>query len=374
MNTHGRLIALLALGASSLSAAPFVALGDNAELFLTGAVAINHDDNIYLRSGTALRPEVSDTILTVSPGLDLQFGRNAAMSGNLYFRQDILRYSDNDQQNTSLSSFGVNSLYNNGKSKLDLGASYAEFAQNDTSVPGDIVERNVTSARALAEFGATEKTSVGVGARFDKTDYTGGPTYRDSSVWTLPVDAYFEYSPKLQWSVGYRYRATDLTGPASDSNDHFFNVGARGEFTPKLTGQIRVGYGLRKLDVGGDESDVGIDSNFNFAYSPKTSYSLGVSNDFGSSALGESTQSFSVNLGATTQIDEQWSWNANVAFRTVDFPSHSDDFVQGGVGVAYILNTYANFTASYTHRKNSSSSAAYEFTNNVFSIGANLRY
>ncbi len=374
MKTHGRLLALLALGASSLSAAPFVALGDNAELFLTGAVMVSGDDNIYLRPGTTARPEVSDTILTLSPGLDLQFGRNAATSGNLYFREDILRYSDNDQQNTSLANLGFNSLYNNGKSKMDIGASYAELAQNDTSAPGDIVERKVTSARALTEFGATEKTAMGVGVRFDKSDYSGGAAYRDSNIWTIPVDAYFEYSPKLQWSVGYRYRSTDLSGSAIDSNDHFFNVGARGEFTPKLTGQLRVGYGLRKFDVGGDDSDFGVDSSFNFAYSPKTSYSVSISNDFGSSALGEPTKSFMVNVGANNRIDEQWSWNANVAFRSLEFPSHSDDFFQGGVGVAYILNTNANFTASYTLRKNSSDSASYEFTNNVFSIGANLRY
>lgn len=379
MKTHGRLFALLALGASSLSAAPFVALGDNAELFLTGAVVVNFDDNIYLRPGTALRPEVSDTVLTFTPGVDVVFGRNAATSGNLYFREDILRYSDNDQQNTSLTNIGVNTLYNNGKSKVDLGASYTEYAQNDTSVPGDIVERNVTSMRALSEFGATEKTSVGVGARFEKIDYSGGASYRDSSIWTLPVDAYFEYSPKLQWSAGYRYRSTDLSGSSIDSKDHFFNIGARGEFTPKLTGQLRVGYGLRKFDNSSDDSDFGVDSNFTYAYSPKTSYSFGVNNDFGSSALGQSTKSFSVNLGANNRIDEQWSWNAGIFFRSVDFSgtatsAHSDDFVQGNVGVSYVLNNNVNFTASYTHRKNSSDKADFEFANNVFSFGANLRY
>lgn len=374
MKTHGRLFALIALGATSLSAAPFVALGDNAELFLTGSAVINFDDNIYLRNGSAARPEVSDTVFTLSPGVDLVFGRNAATSGNFYFREDIMRYTDNDQQNASLANVGFNSLYNNGKSKLDVGAAYNEYAQNDTSAPGDIVERDVTSVRALSEFGATEKTSIGIGARFEKTDYTAGPSYRDSNVWTLPLDAYFEYSPKLQWSAGYRYRSTELSGSAVDSKDHFFNVGARGEFTPKLTGQLRVGYGMRKLDVGGDDSNLGIDSNFTYAYSPKTSYTAGVTNDFGSSALGESTKSFSINLGANTQIDEQWSWNANLSYRSVEFPSHSDDFVQGGVGVAYVLSNSVNFTASYTHRKNSSDKADFEFANNVFSIGANLRY
>jgi hypothetical protein len=382
MNTHGRLFALVALGASSLSAAPFVALGDNAELFLTGSVVINHDDNIYLRPGTTLRPEVSDTILTVSPGVDLQFGRNAATSGNLYFREDILRYSDNDQQNTELANFGFNSLYNNGKSKLDVGASFAEYAQNDALVPGFIVSRDVTSARALSEFAATDKTSVAVGVRYDKTDYSGAAGLRDSTIWSVPLDAYFEYSPKLQWSVGYRYRTTDLannTATNSDSEDHFVNIGARGEFTPKLSGQVRVGYGLRNFDVGGDRSLLGVDSSLTYTYSPKTTYSLSLNSDFGASALGQSTESVSAGLGTNTRIDEQWSWNANLFYRQIDFvaggvTAHSDDFVQGSVGVAYVYNRLVNFTASYTLRSNSSNDASYEFTNNVFSLGANLRY
>ncbi len=253
MKTHGRLFALLALSASALTAAPFVALGDNAELFLTGSVVANFDDNIYLRNGSAGRPEVNDTILTFTPGVDLVFGKNAATTGNFYFREDIVRYSDNDQQNTELMNVGFNSIYSNGKSKLDVGASYYETAQNDTGAPGDIVSRKSTAVRALTEFGVSEKTSVGAGVRWEKADYDAGPSYRDNRVWTVPLDAYFEYSPKLQWSAGYRYRATDLAGSAIDSKDHFFNIGARGEFTPKLTGQLRVGYGLRKLDRGGDD-------------------------------------------------------------------------------------------------------------------------
>lgn len=374
MKTHGRLFFLLALSASSLTAAPFVALGDNAELFLTGSVVANFDDNIYLRNGSAGRAEVNDTILTFTPGVDVVFGRNAATTGNLYFREDIVRYSDNDQQNTELLNVGFNSLYSNGKSKIDFGASYAETAQNDTNSPGDIVSRKATAIRALSEFGVTEKTSLGAGVRWDKTDYDAGPGYLDSRAWTVPLDAYFEYSPKLQWSTGYRYRATELTGAGIDRKDHFFNIGARGEFTPKLTGQLRVGYVLRKLDRGGDESNLGIDSNFNYTYSPKTTYRLGVMNDFATSALGESTKAFSVSLGANNQIDEQWSWNANLVYRSTDYPSHSDDFWQGGVGVSYVYNNNVNFTASYTHRNNSSNASLFEFSNNVFSIGANLRY
>lgn len=370
MKSAARLGALVALLTANLSAAPFVAIGDNAELFLTASVAVNVDDNIYLRSSG----EVDDTILSFSPGLDLVFGRNAATSGNVYYRHEFLKYTDVSQQDTDLANFGINSLYSNGKSKFDFGASYGEFATNEPSAPGAIVERDVMSLRALGEVGATEKTSVGAGVRFEKTDYALGGSYKDSDIWTVPLDVYFEYSPKMQASVGYRYRSTDLSGNGIGSKDHFLNIGARGEFTPKLVGQIRVGYVTREFDNSGDDSSFGADMNLNFAATAKTSLTLGFTNDYGSSATGDSTRTASFNVGVNNRIDDQWSWNANLVYRAIDYPTRSEDFFQGGVGVAYTYSAFVNFAGSLTHRSNSSTLASSEFDNNVFSIAANIRY
>lgn len=374
MKNHGRLLALLAFAATSLSAAPFVALGDSAELFLTANVSVSADDNIYLKRANA----VDDVILTFAPGLDLVFGRQTATQGNVFFREDILRYSDNDDQNTNLISAGFNSLYEDGKTKLDFGASYIETAQNETSAPGQIVPKNSTSFRALSEVSFTEKTSLGTGVRWDRSDYsTTAASYRDTKTWTVPVDVYFATSPKLQTSIGYRYRMTDIArenASISDSKDHFFNVGARGEFTPKLTGQLRVGFGKRNFDRGNDETTFGVDSGFTYTYSPKTAYQFGVSNDFGTSALGETTKTASLSLSVINKIDDQWSWNANLVYRNIDFPSHSDDFYAGGLGVGYIYSNTVNFAAGYNYKKNTSNSQLFEFTNNIFNFSANVRY
>ncbi len=371
MKTNPRILFLTALTSISLNAAPFLSLGDNAELFLTATASVTVDDNIYLRNAN----EVDDMIFTFAPGIDLVFGRNALTSGNFYYRHDILRYSDVSKQNTDLASVGFNSLYNSGKSKFDLGGSYVETAQNDPSVPGAIVGRNLTNFRVLAEVGATEKTAFGAGIRYENTDYDLGGAFRDAEIWSVPMDAYFEYSPKLALSLGYRYRSTDLSGTAIDSKDHFANIGARGEFTPKLIGQVRVGYSKRTFSrTIADDSAIGIESNLTYSYSPKTTYSIGVSNDFGSSALGESTKSLSFTLAASNRFDEQWGWNANLAFRAINYPTRSDDFLQGGFGVSYTYSAFVDFTASVTHRKQSSDFAAFEFSNNVFSVGANIRY
>lgn len=372
MKINGRYVVLAAVLASKLSAAPFVALGDNAELFLTATVDVKIDDNIYLRNTN----EADDTILTFSPGIDMVFGRNAATSGNFYYRHDFLRYSDNSNQDTNLANFGINSLYNSGKTKFDFGISFAETAQNEISVPGFIVPRDVTAGRALAEFGLTEKSNLGVGVRYDKSDYGLGGGFRDNSAFTIPIDYYYEYSPKLQISAGYRYRSTDVSGTgAPDNKDHFLNVGARGEFSPKLSGQVRIGYGKRTFDnTTPDQDMLGLDLRLTLAATAKTSIQFNASNDFGVSATGGATDSLTFGATLNNRIDDQWAWNASLHHRSIDYTLRTDDYFEGNAGVTYTYNAFMNFAAGFTHRKNDSSLVSNNFSNNIFSLTANLRY
>lgn len=377
MKTSSRVLAIASLLTLKTVAAPFVAVGDNAELFLTSTVGVSHDDNIYTRSSG----EVSDTILEFTPGVDFVFGRNAATSGNVYYKHQFLNYSDNSSQNTNLPSLGINTLYKSGRSKFDLGASYQESSQNDFTrvsgvVTGQIIQRKLTNLRGLGEFGLTEKTSLGAGATYAKTDYSSSG-FRDSDVWELPVDVYFSYSPKLETSVGYRYRSTELNRSTSlvpSSKDHFLNIGARGEFTPKLSGQVRLGWVKRSFDNGRDKSDFGAQANLTLAASAKTNLNMGLGSDFGSGPGGESITTKSVSLGASTRLDEQWSFNANLAYRDMKYPTRSDNFTELGLGMAYTVNAYVNVAGSYTHRSQASDVATSEFKSNVFSLSANIRY
>src|SRR5687767_390451 len=89
----------LALSALTTAAyaAPFLAMGDSAELFLTGGVAMRVDDNVFLdQSGT------DDVIFEITPGLDLTFGKGAQLQGSLTTGVAFSNYSDNSNLNTSL--------------------------------------------------------------------------------------------------------------------------------------------------------------------------------------------------------------------------------------------------------------------------------
>ena len=371
MRRIARISALSILTCISATAAPFLAVGDNAELFVTASAAVQFDNNIYLDTSD----KKHDTIYSFTPGLDLVFGKGSATSGNLYYREEIRRYSDKEVQDTELSSVGLNTAYGTGVTTASFNASYAQTAQNDNDVNpiGSIVRRKLTNVGGKAEFEVSPKTKFSLGLTCNRTEY-GGTGYTDSDIWTFPLDIYWVATPKLDWSLGYQYRKSELSGTGSDSGDHFFNVGARGEFTPKLTGQLRMGYSRRSFKADNDKGLLGLGSSFTYVYSDKTSCQLSLSNDFGTSGTGASTRNFSWGLGSNTHFTEQWNMSLGVNFRTVDYSSRKDSFTESQIGMSYVYNTMVSFSASYTHRINSSKLASAEFTNNVFSLGANIRY
>jgi hypothetical protein len=348
-----------------------MAVGDNAELFVTAQAAVNVDSNIYM--GTVAE---DDTIFNFTPGLDLVFGKGSATSGNLYYKEEIRRYSNFDEQDTELSSFGLRARYENGKTKADFNALYDQLAQNSSDIQAfrDIVHRDVVNVNGKVEFGISEKSSFSVGAAYEKTDYKKDG-YTDSDVLSLPVDFYFQTSPKLDWSAGYRYRTTELAGAAQDSEDHFLNIGARGEFTPKLSGQLRVGYIMRSFDVSGDDDMFGFSGDLTYKYSDKTSYQFNASNDFDSSATGANTEALTIGLRATNNLSEQWSMTAGINYLSTYYSSaRTDDYTEVLIGVSYVYNQYVNFSGSFTLRNNSSDVILSEFDQNIFNLAANVRY
>lgn len=356
----------------SSKAAPFMAVGDNAELFVTAAAMIQSDDNIYLGASGE-----DDTVFNFTPGVDLVFGKGSNTTGNVYFREEIRRYSSNSQQDTELANVGVTANYSNGLTKANFNASYAEVAQNQVgaTLTSDIARRDVTTVGGKTEFSISEKTSLSVGLNFNKTAYVP-VAFTDSDILSIPIDVYYEASPKLFWSLGYSYRNSKLSGSADDNQDHFLNLGARGEFTPKLTGQVKVGYTQRSFDRAGNQSLFGLDGSLAYQYSEKTNFNFTASNDFGNAGTGDSTKNFTLGASVTNKLTEQWSINAGLNRRSIDYPTRTDDYIEGNVGATYVYNSYVNFTASYIYRDNSSDSATSgsEFTNNVFALGANIRY
>lgn len=377
-------IALLSasLGAGAY-ANPFLAVGDGAELFLTGGLGIRADDNIFFANSS----EESDLIFDITPGIDLTFGKNAQMQGSLALNVVFSSYSDNSNLNTELFNGDFVTKYDDGKLKMGFNLGYHELNQNTVDIrpsTGTLVRRDVFNVGGNAEVEVSQIASVGGGVSFVHENYKR-VGYTDSDKLTVPLDFYYKWTPKVDLSFGYRFRDTQVD-IGEDTKDHFFNVGARGEFSPKFTGTIKVGLNNREFDSGGDDSSIGLDASFAYEVSPKTSLQFGAANDFDTTAAGRQQENLSINGAIISKLSEEWSVRFGLSWRTIDYArsgaiaAYTEDFLEARLGTTYVISTNVTLGAEYTYRDLGSdrpvtpTTPSSEFSNNVFSVTANFRY
>jgi polysaccharide biosynthesis protein VpsM len=376
-----RNLTILSCVGSSAFAAPFLAIGDNAELFATGQAIVSYNDNILLASGLPGSSELEDTVFTFVPGFDLQFGKDSLIKGSLIGTATLTSYSDNNDLNNQLLAIGGNSTYDNGSLKLAANASFKELDQPTVDVVpgagGKLVERHVTDLGLNGELAFSEKISGGTGFAYSNTDFKD-PAYTEDESYTVPVNVYYELTPKVDVSAGIRYTNTELDN-GFEYDAYYYNVGARGSFTPKLSGSFSVGYNTRSVNIGPDDDDsIGADASLAYAYSEKTQLSLVVSRNFSNaSAGGASYENTEISFGASSAITVDWSLNASLTYRMLDYQnvSRTDDYIQASVGATYLINTHLSASLSYAFRDNSSDAGAgNEFSNNVVSLSISARY
>ena len=348
------------------AAAPFLAIGDGAELFLTGTLGVRADDNIYLTNSG-----LDDVIFDINPGVELVFGQNSTTQGSLRIVESFANYSDNDNLNTSLSAVNFSTRFDDGKSKLNVNAGFSQQNQNTYDVRG-LTRRDASSAGFNGEISLTEKSSLGLGGAYRRTDYKRGG-YSDLTTFTIPINYYYELSPKFDLSLGLRYRDTK-SQLGLDSKDYAYRIGFRGEFTPKVNGSLQVGFGTRKIDSRDNESLMDLEGAVNFLLSEKTTFQVNLSNDFGDSASGAQQKSFSLGGTVITKASEEWSVRTGLTYRKLDFYTRTDDFFEFTLGADYTVSTNVTIQAAYAYRKFETKLAGSSFKNNVFSLAANFRY
>lgn len=351
-----------------------MAIGDSAELFVTGTLAMRADDNIILA-----KEATSDVITDAGVGAELTFGKNSQTQGAITLRHVFTNYAEESKYNTNLFNGDVVAKFDDGKMKLGFNAGYHELNQNTVDVRG-LIRRDVANVGANTEVGVSQITAAAGAVAYSRENYHP-QGFVDSETVTVPLNFYYKWTPKVDLSLGYRYRDYKVnSGSALDSVDNFFSVGARGEFSPKLTGTFAVGYTQRRYaGNAGNRGLPGVDASFAYEVSPKTSFQLSASNDFGTSATGLQQKNLTINGLVTTKLNEEWSINGGLSYRGIkyDFQNtagRTDDFWEANLGATYVLNANVSFVGGYTYRTFQSQLSETEFDNNVFSLALNVRY
>lgn len=383
------------------SAAPLVSIGDNTDIFFNGSSSLRWSSNIFRNENQ----EVDDLVWTLSPGFEVNVGRGVSNADlSIITRYDVIRYEDNDQLDSE--QFHIKAVGSYRTSRLDLSGSVSfdeeKYNSGDNILTQDLIETDNTSAALNGEYRFSPKFSFGAGVRYSEREYQSpyDDRFADRETVSLPLDLFYELTPKVDLSVGYRYTNTEIEGtfnPVSfrgvsgyETNSHFLNVGARGNLLPKLSGFFKIGYTVRDSDdssitIGGlsagstnreDSGMLGLDADFTWSASPKLTFNLGLSRDFGVGGEGQSTENSSIKLGSSYSISPRFAASANLGYTLRDYVNtgREDDQYNAGLRFSYSLNEHWRFSTGYTYTENNSSSANRSYENHTVDLTATLRY
>jgi hypothetical protein len=395
-----KLLALCALSAQGLIAAPLFTIGDNLDVFFNGGIEGRYQTNLFLTQ-TA---KESDSTLIVSPGVEARYGRGGSMGISVTFREDVYFYNKNTDLNTQNANLFVSTYYDaGGKIKGNAGFSFVQVDQNDADLDlgglsvarRSLVSRNLYNLPIEVTYDFSPKTYFDGGFIWSGTHYTSfRRTYEDQYTYTIPVNVLWRYSPKLDLGVGYQFRYTDMKSPdsphdfpglhANDRYDHFFYGTLRGELTAKIEARARLGVNyqdMSKKPTFGNQSDttMGFDGSLLYQFSQKLNFDAGVNRDFSAGSVGQSILNTGGNVGVRYDYSDYISAGAGLNYNNADYKSsfdrgRKDDTYDGRVNVSYRPNQYWAFVAGVTIQYNDSNRTGLSYQNNIYSLAVNLRY
>ncbi len=395
MKSPTKLLSFPILGACFLpaaaSAAPMVAIGDNAALFLTGVAEIRYEDNVFRDRMN----RVDDFRFRFEPGVELQFGSGLAQA-SLFASAEVVRWADESGLNDEFFHLLFNASLDESVYRINFHARYDERATNDmdANLEARLLEREETALGVNGRYMFTNLTSMGLGFNYDRREYKQDNASGHES-WSIPVSGYYQISPGLDAQVGYVYRRVDILNPflrgiQQDYRDNSVYVGAVGQMgSPMWVGDVKVGWTERKFlarDLGifgivpsrkmdSLTYDVGLTYN-----AVNSSHTLRVERDYLNSVVGGRNFSRAqISLGSRFQLVPMWSANTMIGYNRSDYSGidRRDDSYFLRAGLVYNPNEYVRISASFTHQRvddNDRMDGGSDYRVNILSVSASLRY
>ena len=381
-----------------VQAAPLVSIGDNVDVFFRGSSSVQWQSNVFYDEAD----EQDDIKFTVSPGFEVNVGRGLSdLDLSIITRYDIIRYDQLSDLDNELFHLKAISSYKSSRWDVDGLVSYDEDQSSgkdgNANQKGKINESESIRANLNGEYRLSPKFSVGSGVNYSDKQYQDQESLADRESFKIPVDIFYELTPKVDLSVGYAYTATDVSGTklgntligSYDKEEHFFNVGARGDLLPKLAGFFKVGYRTFDSDdssksVGGVPTSInrdsrgtmGLDASFTYSATPKLTTALNLHRGFGVGGEGQETTTTSANLTASYSINSNYSASANFGYtlREYETTDREDNVYNTGFRLSYVPNRYWRFSTGYNYDKNDSDRQRESYEAHMVDLSASLRY
>ena len=382
----------------AMQAAPLVSIGDSVDVFFNGSSSLEWQSNVFSDETN----EVDDFKYTVSPGFEVNVGRGLSnLDLSIITRYDVVRFDEVTDLDNEL--FHIKAVGSYAGSRLSVNGlvSYDESQSNgqdgNDNQKGKLSASETTAANLNGEYTLSPKFSFGAGVNYNYREYKESSS-ADRESYTIPLDIFYELTPKVDLSIGYTYTSTEVFSTVSgasgvsgyDKEQHFVNVGARGDLLPKLTGSFKIGFNTMDSDDPStrdgngpegrsdrdSDSSLGLDASFTYLATAKVNTQLSLNRNFDVAGQGESTEATRVDLSANYSINTQYTATANLGYTLREYVDtrREDDNYRTGVILSYVPNQYWRFSTGYKYTENSSSDAGQSYEAHVINISASLRY
>ena len=207
-------------------------------------------------SSTIFNPALeSDVLWYLSPGLEVQYGRNPENSIKVSGFYDQILYTKNSDFNSDQQRFAV-------ETRLEFGRFVLKGNDNiswlDTILGGSTAVQDRTPIRQFIwydnyrlTYDATMKTDFYLGVNHNQTDYLQTVNLYDQNTVLGTLGATYKPTERIDVFVEGEGGHTTLApnapfqAPVNPSNIYGGFVGASGTFTSRLDGEIKVGYETR---------------------------------------------------------------------------------------------------------------------------------
>ncbi|NCG08197.1 MAG: outer membrane beta-barrel protein [Verrucomicrobia bacterium] len=366
-----------AIAANFAIAGPLVTIGDVGTVSFDGSASVKMDDNIFRQEKG--KGKVDDIVMTFSPGLIATLGRDSSnLDINLSTSFDFVRYQDKGDLDSELFHILGEAAYRASRLAVFASANYDESKSNNelANRNGDLLERENTGFSIKGEYTLSPKFSAKVGLNFDEIAYVGSyaADYQDRKNRTVPIDIFYELTPKLDLSVGYTNGDIDVEN-GDDATRDDFNVGLRGQLLPKLVGDFKIGYNQYDSDSYKTAS-MSLKGDFSWTISSKLTHRLNIFRNFDASATGTGTQETKVRFSTNYLLNSKVSLSGRMGYTIRDYLSSSreDNLLTISFNGNYRINTNWSVNAGYTFSTNDSTIASSSYDNNIFTLSALLSY
>jgi len=238
-------------------------------------------DNLFSGAGVN---RVSDFMMTFSPGLRLQWGRDGQNQISFEYNHDESILVDNSDFNSSQDRLVLAIRYATSRVRIE-GRDSVQFLSSllggSAGQTRLLVDRVAFADGYTVTYDWTEKTDFHVRGVHSTTDYDKKLALLDQTTLEGVLGTSYQWSTKTRFTAEGFYGRTLISANAvptiaSDSSFYGGLVGLRGNFTSKLTGSGKIGYERRDFVNGSSQgsSTPALAFDLTYQFSPMTTATL----------------------------------------------------------------------------------------------------